>query len=306
MVACQPAVSPAPLSAPPGVRPPRAVRPRPRLHLDPVGGLAGDMFLAACLDLGVPLSVVSGAVADLGLQEVAVEAWRTERGGRAGTRFRVRVDGESLEDDDPEGLVTTADWDLVGLLGYLRAGALAEPVRRRAARMFRRLAIAWARSAGMPITAVRFAGGPGLDFLVDLVGAAAVVEHLNQADGLRPGGDGGDGEELWVSCGPVFLGGPRADDAWPVPPPLVTAILDGIAHPPPPGWWRTRDGAGQCLTPTGAVLLAELVDEWAEEPPAAEEGPAAGPGSAGAAEGWGLGARELDDRPNAVRLLRVP
>lgn len=288
MVACQPVVSPAPLSVPPGAGPPRAVAPSPRLHLDPVGGLAGDMFLAGCLDLGVPLSVVSGAVADLGLQEVAVESWRAERGGRPGTRFRVRVDGESLEADDPEALVTTADWDLVGLLGFLRAGALPEPVRRRAARMFRRLSIAWARSARVPITAVRFAGGPGIDFLVDLVGAAAVVEHL-----------AGEGDRLWVSCGPVFLGGRRER---PVPPPVVAAILEGIAHPPPPGWWRARDGAGQCLTPTGATLLADLVDEWTEEP----EPPGGSPGEAGAAEGWGLGARELDDRPNAVRVLWMP
>ncbi|HEX6199915.1 MAG TPA: nickel insertion protein, partial [Thermoanaerobaculia bacterium] len=174
---------------------------RPRLHLDPVGGMAGDMFLAACLDLGVPLSVVTGAVEALGLEEVTVEAWPSSRGGRAGTRFRVRVDGESLEEDDPDRLVTSADWDLIGLLGFLRASDLAEPVRLRAARMFRRLSIAWARAARVPITAVRFAGGPGLDFLVDLVGAAAVVEHL-----FGPGDGEDDGP--WVTCGPVFLGGP--------------------------------------------------------------------------------------------------
>lgn len=295
MVACEPVVSPAPRSVQsgrPGAPPVPAVRPRPRLHLDPVGGVAGDMFLAACLDLGVPLSVISDAVEALGLEEVTVEAWPSARGGRAGTRFRVRADGESLEEDDPDRLVTTADWDLIGLLGFLRASVLAEPVRLRAARMFRRLAIAWARSARVPITAVRFAGGPGLDFLVDLVGAAAVVEHLF-------GAGEGDAAGPWVSCGPVFLGGPGRDGR-PVPPPVVSRLLEGVTPPPDDGWWRTGKGAGQCLTPTGATLLAELVDEWVEEPGRPEGGP-----DGGAAEGWGLGAKELPDRPNALRVVLV-
>lgn len=284
MVACRPVVSRPPLSAPPA---PALARPRPRLHLDPVGGLAGDMFLAACLDLGVPLSVVSDAIAALGLRDVSVESWPSERGGRAGTRFRVCVDGESLEADDPDGLVAAADWDLVGLLGLLRAGDLPEPVRARAARMFRRLSIAWSRSARVPITAIRFAGGPGIDFLVDLVGAAAVFEHL-----------AAEAPELCVTCGPVFVGGP-GPDGLPVPPPVVGRLIDGIVHRPAPEWWRRRDGAGQCLTPTGATLLAELVDAWVRVPPEVA-------GEAGAAEGWGLGAKELDDRPNGLRLLWAP
>jgi uncharacterized protein (DUF111 family) len=241
--------------------------------------MAGDMFLAACLDLGVPLSVISGAFDALGLEEVTVESWPSSRDGRAGTRFRVLVDGESLEEDDPDGLVTSADWDLIGLLGFLRASDLSVPVRLRTARMFRRLSIAWARSARVPITAVRFAGGPGLDFLVDLVGAAAVVEHLS-------GGEDGP----WVSCGPVFLGDP-------VPSPVVARLLEGVTPPPDSGWWRTRDGAGQCLTPTGATLMAELVDEWVEEPDRPHGSP-----EDGVAEGWGLGARELPGRPNALRV----
>lgn len=294
MVACRTAVSLPPLSAPPA---PALAWPRARLHLEPVGGLAGDMFLAACLDLGVPLSVVSGAIEALGLRDVSVETWRSTRGGRPGTRFRVRVDGESLEGDDPEGLVTAADWDLVGLLGLLRAADLAEPVRARAARMFRRLSLAWARSSRVPITAIRFAGGPGIDFLVDLVGAAAVVEHL-AARAAAEAGERAGPDALRISCGPVFLGGPVADGR-PVPPPVVGRLLDDIRHRPPP-LRRRRDGAGQCLTPTGATLLAELVDEWVKAPPDLS-------GASGAvAEGWGLGARVLEDRPNGVRVLWAP
>jgi hypothetical protein len=271
------AAIPIPLEAP--------ARPRFRLHLDPVGGMAGDMFLGACLDLGVPLPVVADAVAALGLQGVAVEAFRAARGGREGTRFRVLVEGESLEGPEPgeagggrgPELVTTADWDLEGLLGLLAASALDEAVAERASRLFRRLAGALARAEGTALTAVRFSGAPGLDFLVDLVGAAAAVEHLLPAEGR-------------VTCGPVFVGGPE-EEGRRVPPLVVTDLLagaGGLAAVP-----LVREaGAGECLTPTGAVLLAELVDGFA-----------AGVELEVEAEGWGLGRREVVGRVNGVRVL---
>src|SRR5713226_3687588 len=71
-------------------------------HLDCASGIAGDMFLGACLDLGMPLEVVADAVASLGLAGVGVESRKTSRGGFAGTRFRVLLDGRPLEGPDPE------------------------------------------------------------------------------------------------------------------------------------------------------------------------------------------------------------
>ncbi|HEX2252108.1 MAG TPA: nickel insertion protein, partial [Thermoanaerobaculia bacterium] len=73
-----------------------------RFHLDCFSGLAGDMFLGACLDAGMPLAVVEEAVAALGLPGVAVEARAAERGGVTGVRFRVLQDGAPVEGPDPE------------------------------------------------------------------------------------------------------------------------------------------------------------------------------------------------------------
>jgi uncharacterized protein (DUF111 family) len=55
----------------------------------------------------------------------------------------------------------------------------------------------------------------------------------------------------------------------------------------------TSRGDGELLTPTGAVLLAEFVDEFRELPPFTIE-----------QIGYGLGKRETPGRANAVRLLR--
>src|SRR5215470_5671260 len=71
-------------------------------HLDCASGIAGDMFLGACLDLGMPLEVVAEAVACLGLRGIGVERRRAWRGGFSGTRFRTLLDGRPLEGPDPE------------------------------------------------------------------------------------------------------------------------------------------------------------------------------------------------------------
>ncbi len=72
------------------------------LHLDCFSGLAGDMFLGACLDLGMPSSVVAEAVASLNLHGISIESRKTTRAGFAGTRFRVLDHGKPIEGPDPE------------------------------------------------------------------------------------------------------------------------------------------------------------------------------------------------------------
>jgi hypothetical protein len=72
----------------------------------------------------------------------------------------------------------------------------------------------------------------------------------------------------------------------PVPAPATALLVRGLP---------IYGGAGgELLTPTGAVLLAELVEEFRDGlPPLVVE-----------AVGYGLGSREVAGRPNAVRLLR--
>ena len=60
-------------------------------HLDCSSGIAGDMFLGAALDVGLPLEILAETVARLGLPGVSVESRKTSRGGFTGTRFRVLI-----------------------------------------------------------------------------------------------------------------------------------------------------------------------------------------------------------------------
>ncbi|MFL6289580.1 MAG: nickel pincer cofactor biosynthesis protein LarC [Thermoanaerobaculia bacterium] len=251
-------------------------------HLDCASGIAGDMFLGACLDLGMPLDVLHETVARLRLPNVSVESRKASRGGFVGTRFRVLLDGMPLEGPDPEEHHHHHhdhhhhhghSRDLAAIRELIQASDLAAPVQERAIRLFQRLGEAEAKAHGMPVDRVHFHEVGAIDSIVDLVGAAAAVEHLS------PGR---------ITCGQVNVGGGRVRTAHgelPVPAPATAELLRGIPIFGGPG--------GELTTPTGAVLLAELVDEYVDFPSMVLEG-----------TGYGLGKKDLPDRPNALRLLR--
>jgi pyridinium-3,5-bisthiocarboxylic acid mononucleotide nickel chelatase len=261
-------------------------------HLDCSSGIAGDMFLGACLDLGMPVEILSEVVARLGLTGVSVESRKAMRGGFVGTRFRVLQDGKPIEGPDPEehqhghqhphGHEHGQEHGhhhhdhtrgLTEIRALIQGSALAEPVKERALQLFQRLGEAEAKAHGVAIERVHFHEVGAIDSIVDLVGAAAAVEHLAP-------------ERL--TCGPVNVGSGRVKMAHgevPIPAPATAELLRGVPIHGGPG--------GELTTPTGAVLLAELVDEFVDLPALVLEG-----------VGYGLGKRDLATHPNALRLLR--
>lgn len=284
-------------------------------HLDCSSGIAGDMFLGACLDLGMPLDVLHDTVARLRLPGVSVESRKASRGGFVGTRFRVLMDGKPVEGPDPEEAAAQHHHhhhhdhdhghdhhhhhdhdhghdhhdhhhhdhghhhhhghsrDLAAIRELIHASDLAIPVKERAIRLFQRLGEAEAKAHGMPLDRVHFHEVGAIDSIVDLVGAAAAIEHLS------PGR---------ITCGQVNVGGGRVRTAHgelPVPAPATAELLKGV-----PVYGSPH---GELTTPTGAVLLAELVEEYVDFPSMVLEG-----------TGYGLGKKDIQDRPNAVRLLR--
>jgi len=269
-------------------------------HLDCSSGLAGDMFLGACLDLGMPLDVLAETVARLHLPGVSVESRKALRGGFTGTRFRVLLDGKPVEGPDPDeaqgehghrhghhhGHQHDHDHphdhghhhhehsrNLPEIQQLIRESHLALAVQERALRLFQRLGEAEAKAHGMPIERVHFHEVGAVDSIVDLVGAAAAIEHLAPER---------------ITASPVNVGSGRVKTAHgelPVPAPATAELLRGIPIYGGPG--------GELTTPTGAVLLAELVDEFVDFPALVLEG-----------IGYGHGRKDLAHQPNTVRLLR--
>jgi hypothetical protein len=233
------------------------------LLLEPVGGIAGDMFLAAALDLGVPRPDLDAALSSLRLPGFRLLATRAQAGGVSGTHVRV------LLEPGPEEAR-----GLPAIRAIVDGSGLAPRARAAARAVFERIGRAEARVHGVPLEEVHFHEVGAVDSIVDVCGAAAVMELLG-----------------WprVLCAPPELGQGLVDTAHgrlPVPPPAVVEILKGV--PVRPGGPR-----GEAVTPTGAALLAEL---------ATVADPASFPAIVAERVGCGVGTARWDDRPNVLRM----
>ncbi len=267
------------------------------VHLDAVGGVAGDMFVAALLDLAPRCA--EGAIAATraaGLEpSVQVAHLPFDDGVLCGSRFVVTLPANAREADDrahahphehthahrhghahehgPAAHTHThVRW--ADLRTRLAAAPLALPVRERAIAIFAGLADAEARVHGRPIDAVSFHEVGAWDSIADIVAAAWLIEEL--------------GATTW-SCGPLPLGSGRVRTAHgllPVPAPATVLLLEGLPC--------FDDGQpGERITPTGAALLRHLA-------------PSAGLGATPRllkGTGHGFGQRRLRGLPNVLRAL---
>jgi uncharacterized protein (TIGR00299 family) protein len=242
------------------------------LYIEPFAGMAGDMFLAALLDLGDPrftLTDLRALAAQLIPGEARIDVERAWRGNLSGNLLTL-VTPESAspphrKSRDIEHIVRAAD--------------LPERVIERALAVFRRIAVAEGRVHGCSPDEVHFHEVGAVDTIVDVVGAALALERL--------------GVEVVHASAPLTGAGTVrcAHGEMPVPTPAVAEILRG------------RDlvvggGNGERLTPTGAALLAEFAPTFA-----------ALSAFSPSAIGYGAGHRDpADGPPNILRvqLGRVP
>lgn len=269
-----------------------------RLHLDAVGGVAGDMFVAALLDLAPDCA--EGAIAATraaGLDpsvRVAFEPF--DDGVLCGSRFVVTLPAEDTHvhghaaahshahphghgrehahehvpyEHAPHGHIAWSE-----LRARLAAAPLSSPVRERAIAIFAGLAEAEARVHGRPVDTVSFHEVGAWDSIADIVAAAFLIEEL--------------GATAW-SCGPLPIGSGRVRTAHgllPVPAPATVLLLEGLSC--------FDDGLpGERITPTGAAILRHLA-------------PHAGIGATPrvlSRTGYGFGTRRLPGLSNVLRVL---
>ena len=247
------------------------------IHLDAVGGVSGDMFVAALLDARPDLTA-----ACLAAVEAAKRAMRAPEGAAVqvtphgdgvltGSRFLVAPDelvaaraGESA----PHG---HRHWSELRE-GLSRIEGLPASVRDVAVGVFELLAWAEAAVHGVAVEEVAFHEVGAWDSVADIVAAATLI------DGLGP--------VRW-SVGPLPRGRgavETAHGALPAPAPAAAKLLLGFT--------LMDDGEeGERVTPTGAALLRWLRVVQTPDPTPRRL----------CAVGIGFGARRLKGRSNILR-----
>lgn len=198
------------------------------VHIEPVGGVSGDMFVAAFVDAEPELApLLSEALARLGTPGgLRLEIEPTRNHQIDGHRFAVRA----------PSLGHNHYADIVRLI---EASGLDAPVKARALDVFRLLGRAESKVHGVPLEAVTFHEVGNWDSIVDIVLAATLIERHGDDDwtiGSLPLGEG------FVQCDHGRI---------PVPAPATVELLRDLpVH---------RDGIeGERVTPTGAAILRHI------------------------------------------------
>jgi uncharacterized protein (TIGR00299 family) protein len=232
-------------------------------YLDCVGGLAGDMLIAALVDAGAPAEALRAVPARLGLEGVGLTLERVERHGIGA--LALRVDGGEPERHRERS------WR--SIRRQLSASDLGDRVRERAIAVFARLAEAEGSVHGVSPDEVHFHELGAVDTLIDVVGAVTLLEELGATR---------------LVCSPLPMGRGvvlAAHGVLPLPAPATARLLAGA-----PVYGVEIEG--ELVTPTGAALASALADDWGPIPPMTLE-----------RIGYGAGTADFSARANVVRVL---
>lgn len=277
------------------------------LYLDLFSGISGDMFIGAMLDLGVDATQLESELKKLSLGGYHLHLSRARRGSIEGVKFDVHVENDYSHENSEHHHEHHYDHHHAGGSPHKHSGAheehhrhdapaaeshehsrtfaqirdliaaspLSSWVKEKSAAVFQRVAAAEGKIHGLPPEQVHFHEVGAVDSIVDIVGACICLELLGRPRLLASGVVEGTG---WVDC---------AHGRFPVPAPATLAILGGRGIP-----LTQCEEPHELVTPTGAALLAELVQQF-------------GPMDALIAEriGFGLGTRQNKTRPNVLRAV---
>ena len=240
------------------------------LYLDAVGGVAGDMLLAALIDLGAPAEAIENGLDGLHLGRFNLEVTRERRHQLSGLQIHLTP---------PPGLPQKwRSWAEVREL--LQAASLPLSAKRVALACFARLATAEARVHGVPEDKVHFHEVGAWDSLADLTGVALALDLL---DLLHP-------HPHSICCGALPVGHgliQAAHGKLPLPAPATLHLLQGFTvHTDGPPLERT--------TPSGAAILAALATPL---PPTLRFKPER--------LGVGIGQRDPKEFPNLLRAIQA-
>lgn len=220
------------------------------LHLDPVGGVAGDMFAAALVGLDPDLGVgLVDLLRSAGLHDdVAVAFVDHTDDVFVGRRFVV-TDPRERDRLVPGRFVLQTPAKAHGhtpfqdILRALEQSALTPSAKARATDIYRLLAEAEASVHGMSLDEVAFHEVGAQDSVADVVAAAVLLDRLEKKHG-----------SLTASTSSLPLGGGRVRTAHgelPVPAPATLRLLEGLTV-------HDDQRLGERVTPTGAAIVRHL------------------------------------------------
>ena len=219
------------------------------------------MILGALVALGVDREKLVGEIKRLNVSDFEIEFSEVVRSGISAIHADVKVPPEH------------AHRHLRTIEKIINDSDLSEKIKKRAVRIFTRLAEAEAKIHGITVEKVHFHEVGAMDAIIDVVGACIGFEML---------------EIEKFACSKIHVGSGFARMAhgkFPVPPPAVAELLKGAPI-------YSTEIEGELMTPTGAAIIIAVCQEFGRIPEMRIEKTA-----------YGAGTREYEGFPNVLRLM---
>jgi len=202
------------------------------IHLEPVGGISGDMFIGAMLNCWPELAKeLPGVLSNIGLAEHVITSNSSHRDHTlSGSKFEVELkSGAHFHHHTP----------FRDIRSRLLQSGLSKGVIERAIDIFSLLAEVEGRAHGCSADDVSFHEVGAWDSITDITFAAYLIDAINA-------------NEWSVSAIPMGSGQVQSQHGMlPVPAPATHFLLEGMT--------LFDDGfAGERVTPTGAAILKHL------------------------------------------------
>lgn len=228
------------------------------LLFDPYSGASGDMIMGCLLDLGADAGTVHEAVESVGCR---LEITRESRGHISALRAKVISDKRYHSVDEAKSI--------------LQEASLQDNAQYMALKALDALASAESIVHGVPKEEAKFHEIGAMDALADIAGSCAALQSLKA--------------ERILSL-PISTGGGSISThhgLLPVPAPAALEILRASSI-----LWKGGPVDQELLTPTGAALMAAMVDRFVLEYPMIKAEKV----------GYGAGSRN-SHMPNALRAI---
>jgi pyridinium-3,5-bisthiocarboxylic acid mononucleotide nickel chelatase len=230
------------------------------VFFEPFSGISGDMAVGALLDLGASFEELKEKLNLLPLRGYQLSVEKCNRSGIQATKFNVHI-------DDSHSHRTFAD-----IRKMIESSGLSPWVQEKSVEAFRILAEAEGKVHGQPPEKVHFHEVGAVDSIVDIVGTMIAMESFVPARVLSSSINVGQGT---LEC---------RHGIYPVPGPAAQELLKGMPV-------FSNAITGELTTPTGAALLAALVDNFGNRPEMKIQ-----------AAGYGAGTRQTPGNANVLRI----
>ncbi len=232
-------------------------------YFDILSGVSGNMILGALIDAGVSIDYLKTELLKLDIASYEIVVSKELKHKISGTLLTVKIDDSKQPNRN-----------FISIEELISKSSLSDRIKNKSISIFKKIAEAEAKIHNIPENRVHFHEVGAVDAIVDIVGTVICMDYL-KLDRIYSSppvlGTGG-----WINSSHGKL---------PNPAPAVLELLKNIPC-------RNFDLKEELTTPTGASILALVVDEFCSPPEMFIQ-----------KVGYGAGSKNFDEIPNFLRII---